>query len=85
MSMYLLIRYQLWLKGAIAVATVAFIIHSMATPVPGIGIAVPAELPRKKGSIRLDPRPAREILSDEQKETIYHRCKQEFELLGYEP
>jgi len=50
-----------------------------------IGIAVPAELPRKKGSIRLDPRPAREILSDEQKETIYHRCKQEFELLGYEP
>jgi hypothetical protein len=50
-----------------------------------VGVTVPEDLPRKKGSIRLDPRPAREILSDEQKRTIYHRCKQEFELLGYEP
>ncbi len=45
MSVYLLIRYQLWLKAAIATAVIAFIIHSMATPVPGIGIAVPVFAP----------------------------------------
>jgi uncharacterized membrane protein len=45
MSTYLVIRYQLWLKAAIAVAIIAFIIHSMATPVPGIGIAVPVFAP----------------------------------------
>jgi uncharacterized membrane protein len=45
MSIYLLIRYQLWLKGAIATAVVAFIIHQVATPVPGLGIAVPVFVP----------------------------------------
>jgi uncharacterized membrane protein len=45
MSAYLVIRYQLWLKAAIATAVIAFIIHSMATPVPGIGIAVPVFVP----------------------------------------
>jgi uncharacterized membrane protein len=45
MSIYLLIRYQLWLKGAIATAVVAFIIHEVATPVPGLGIAVPVFAP----------------------------------------
>jgi uncharacterized membrane protein len=45
MSIYLLIRYQLWLKAAIAAAVIAFVIHSMATPVPGIGIAVPVFAP----------------------------------------
>jgi uncharacterized membrane protein len=45
MSIYLLIRYQLWLKGAIATAVVAFIIHVVATPVPGLGIAVPVFAP----------------------------------------
>jgi uncharacterized membrane protein len=45
MSTYLVIRYQLWLKAAIATAAIAFIIHSMATPVPGIGIAVPVFAP----------------------------------------
>jgi uncharacterized membrane protein len=45
MSAYLVIRYQLWLKAAVATAVVAFIIHSMATPVPGVGIAVPVFLP----------------------------------------
>src|SRR4030088_1819105 len=45
MSTYLVIRYQLWLKAAIATAVIAFIIHSMATPVPGIGIAVPVFAP----------------------------------------
>ena len=45
MSTYLVIRYQLWLKAAIATAAIAFIIHSMATPVQGIGIAVPVFVP----------------------------------------
>ncbi len=45
MSTYLVIRYQLWLKAAIAIAVIAFIIHTMATPVPGIGIAVPVFAP----------------------------------------
>ena len=40
MSAYLVLRYQLWLKAAIA-----FIIHTMATPVAGIGIAVPVFAP----------------------------------------
>jgi uncharacterized membrane protein len=45
MSGYLVIRYQLWLKAAIATAVIAFVIHSMATPVPGVGIAVPVFAP----------------------------------------
>ena len=45
MSTYVVIRYNLWLKAAIAVAAIAFIIHSMATPVHGIGIAVPVFAP----------------------------------------
>jgi uncharacterized membrane protein len=45
MSTYLVIRYQLWLKAAIATAVIAIVIHSMATPVPGIGIAVPVFAP----------------------------------------
>jgi uncharacterized membrane protein len=45
MSAYLVIRYQLWLKAAIATAVIALVIHSMATPVPGLGIAVPVFAP----------------------------------------
>jgi uncharacterized membrane protein len=45
MSTYLIIRYQLWLKATLAIAAIAFVIHSMATPVPGIGIAVPVFAP----------------------------------------
>ena len=45
MSTYLVLRYQLWLKAAIATAVIALIIHSMATPVQGIGIAVPVFVP----------------------------------------
>jgi uncharacterized membrane protein len=41
MSTYLVLRYQLWGKAAIAIIAIALIIHSMATPVHGIGIAVP--------------------------------------------
>jgi uncharacterized membrane protein len=41
MSAYLVLRYQLWLRAAIAVIAIAVVIHTMATPVRGIGIAVP--------------------------------------------
>ncbi len=45
MSIYLLFRYRLWLKGLIAVALVAACVHWLATPVPGLGIAVPVFVP----------------------------------------
>ncbi|MGZ5870882.1 MAG: DUF1614 domain-containing protein [Bradyrhizobium sp.] len=45
MSTYLVIRYQLWLKSTIAIIAIAFVIHFMATPVHGIGIAVPVFAP----------------------------------------
>lgn len=45
MSIYLVVRYELWVRAAIATAIIAFIVHSMATPVPGIGIAVPVFVP----------------------------------------
>jgi len=44
---------------------------------------LPRRLPRLKGNLRLDRRPAAEILSDEQKETIFRQCRQEFEFFGY--
>jgi len=45
MSTYLVVRYQLWAKAAIATIAIAVIIHLMATPVHGIGIAVPVFVP----------------------------------------
>jgi len=45
MSTYLVLRYQLWLKAAIAVAVIAIVIHASATPVHGVGIAVPVFVP----------------------------------------
>ena len=45
MSAYLMMRYQLWGRAAIAVAIVAVVIHSAATPVHGVGIAVPVFVP----------------------------------------
>lgn len=45
LSFYLLIRYRLWGPGLLAVAIMAFIVHRMATPVPGLGIAVPTFWP----------------------------------------
>jgi uncharacterized membrane protein len=45
MSAYLVLRYQLWLKAALATAAIAFVIHSMATPVHGLSIAVPVFAP----------------------------------------
>ena len=45
MSIYLVLRYQLWLRAAIAVIIIALVIHAMATPVRGVGIAVPVFAP----------------------------------------
>jgi len=40
-SIYLLFKHQLWLRGALATAIVAVLLHWLATPVPGVGIAIP--------------------------------------------
>jgi uncharacterized membrane protein len=45
MSTYLVMRYRLWGRAAIAVVAIAIIIHMMATPVRGVGIAVPVLAP----------------------------------------
>jgi len=45
LSLYLLMRYDLWITGAAATAIVAFVVHRMATPIPGVGISVPTLAP----------------------------------------
>ena len=45
---------------------------------------MPAELPVMKAKTRVDRRPAREILTREQKDRVYENCREEFEILGYE-
>jgi uncharacterized membrane protein len=45
MSIYLLAKHDLWGKGLVATAIVALIIHWLANPVPGVGIAVPVFMP----------------------------------------
>jgi uncharacterized membrane protein len=45
MSLYLLLKRELWAKGLVATAVVALVIHWMANPVPGLGIAVPVFVP----------------------------------------
>jgi uncharacterized membrane protein len=45
MSFYLLWHYNLWLKAIIATAVVAAVCYFLATPVQGVGIALPVFLP----------------------------------------
>lgn len=45
MSLYLLIRHQLWIRGVLATACVAVVCHWLADPVPGLGIALPVFVP----------------------------------------
>jgi uncharacterized membrane protein len=45
MSLYLLNHYDLWLKGIVATAVVAAICYSLASPVQGLGVAVPIFVP----------------------------------------
>jgi uncharacterized membrane protein len=44
-SIYLLIKNQLWVNGLVATTIIAVIMHWMANPVPGLGIAVPVFVP----------------------------------------
>ena len=45
MSIYLLVKRDLWVKGLVATAIVALVIHWIAEPIPGLGIAVPVFMP----------------------------------------
>ena len=45
MSLYLLIRNQFWVRALLATAAVAVVLHLLAHPVPGLGIAVPVFVP----------------------------------------
>jgi len=45
MSFYLLWHYNLWLKGTITTAVVAAVCYFLATPVQGLGIALPVFVP----------------------------------------
>ena len=45
LSLYLLFKHELWVRGLVATAIVAAIVHQLASPVPGVGIAVPIFVP----------------------------------------
>jgi len=45
LSLYLLARHRIWLRGLLAIAGVAVICHLLATPVRGVGIAIPVFVP----------------------------------------
>ena len=45
MSIYLSFKRELWGKGLLATAIVALVMHWLANPVPGLGIAVPVFVP----------------------------------------
>jgi uncharacterized membrane protein len=45
MSVYLLAKHRLWIKGALAITAVTAVCHWVAHPIPGIGIALPMFVP----------------------------------------
>jgi uncharacterized membrane protein len=45
LSLYLFLRNGLWVRGPIAIVLVAAVCHSLAQPVPGLGIALPVFVP----------------------------------------
>ncbi|HZB93840.1 MAG TPA: DUF1614 domain-containing protein [Stellaceae bacterium] len=45
LSLYLFIKSRVWLRMIVATAVVAAIIHGLAHPVPGLGIAIPTFVP----------------------------------------
>lgn len=45
MSLYLLAKHRLWVRGLLATAGVAAVCHWLAQPVPGVGIALPLLVP----------------------------------------
>jgi uncharacterized membrane protein len=45
LSLYLLFKNRMWFTGLIATAVITAIVHMLAYPVPGVGIAVPVFVP----------------------------------------
>jgi uncharacterized membrane protein len=45
LSLYLLVKNDLWIRGIVTTAAVTAIVHALAYPVPGVGIAVPIFVP----------------------------------------
>jgi uncharacterized membrane protein len=45
LSLYLLFKNRMWWNGLIATAVITAIVHMLAYPVPGVGIAVPVFVP----------------------------------------
>jgi uncharacterized membrane protein len=45
LSIYLIVKHELYAKSFLAVAIVSLLVHLMASPVPGVGIAVPILIP----------------------------------------
>lgn len=45
LSLYLLVKKDLWVRGIVTTAAVTAIVHMLAYPVPGVGIAVPIFVP----------------------------------------
>jgi uncharacterized membrane protein len=45
LSIYLMVKHRIWVQGAVAVAIVAGLVHLVARPVPGVGIAEPTFMP----------------------------------------
>jgi uncharacterized membrane protein len=45
LSIYLLTKNHMWLRGFLTTAIVAAVVHMLARPVPGVGIAVPIFVP----------------------------------------
>ena len=45
LSLYLLFKNRMWFNGLIATAVITAIVHMLASPVPGVGIAVPVFVP----------------------------------------
>lgn len=50
-SLYLLIRHDLWMRGVLATACVTAVCHAVARPVPGLGIALPTIVPTLTAAI----------------------------------
>ncbi len=55
LSLYLLVRNRIWVAGTIATAVVAVVVHQLARPIHGVGIAVPIIAPPLVAS---EPRPS---------------------------
>ena len=50
-SLYLLIRHRLWLRGLVAIAGVTAVCHALARPVHGLGIALPTIAPAATAAV----------------------------------